>query len=175
MLNIAIGSTSKLKTDALTTALDELGIPARILGVKAFSGQNAQPVNFQGIMGGAIMRAEGAKKDRPDYFGLGIENGVLRFDAPEPGQWKMTFIDIAGVALITPEGRLILGTSSGIEFPLRYVQAAATAGFNRTTVGSIIAKELGGSPDDPHFTLTGGRLGREEILKLAIMGVLQQL
>jgi len=170
-MNIAIGSASKLKINALTAACDELEITQKIVGVEVASGQNAQPVNIREIMEGAITRALGAQKNRPDYFGLGIESGIVRFDIGE----ERHFIDLAGIVLITPEGRIIFGNSCGVEIPIQYVEMAAQAGFNCTTVGAAISEERGGSPEDPHSTLTDGRLSREEILTQGIISVFKQL
>ncbi|HSD12266.1 MAG TPA: phosphoribosyltransferase family protein, partial [Patescibacteria group bacterium] len=55
-----------------------------------------------------------------------------------------------------------------VEVPAEYVSVADQLGFDRATVGSVIAARHGTPPDDPHVLLTGGRSGRLAILADAL-------
>jgi len=84
-------------------------------------------------------------------------------------------LDIAVLVILTPDGRQIITTSEGVQFPEECVRIAEKLGFKTTTVGSIITEKLGGDPTDPHSVLTKGKVTRTMTLVDALTVALQQL
>ena len=85
------------------------------------------------------------------------------------------FFDTAIIVILTKDGREIILTSAGLPIPKLYVEKAKALGFDKTTVGSVIASEMGGDPDDPHTILTGGKVSRIQVLIDALVTALSQL
>ncbi len=127
--------------------------------------------------------------DRNRYICIiGIENGIVQIG----GKW----IDLAVIVLEDQHGELFLSTSTGVEFGEKYVNIAKERGFDKVTVGSIIAKELGifeifafsiftvsrsllikhagCDPLDPHAFLTKEHLPRKDTLTLGVRSVIAQ-
>lgn len=170
-MRLTLGSTSAHKLDALRQACSILGHDAVVInGTKTSSGQNEQPVGFDETHNGAWRRAILAQKTDEGSIGVGIESGIFRF-----GKDKSLTLDIAVVVVLTVEGRRIITTSQGVEFPEEYVRIAEERGFAYTTVGSVITEKLGGDPTDPHSTLTNGKVTRSATLVDALVVALRQI
>lgn len=169
-MKIVVGSTSAHKLNAVKQACAQIGLKTVISGVKTSSGQNEQPVGLDETLKGAVTRAKSAKTQHPDSIAIGIESGIFHGSGKTP-----TTLDIAVVVMLSPDGRRIVTTSPGIEFPEKYVHIAKERGFKTTTVGSVIAEKRGGDTTDPHFTLSNGRISRKKTLIDGITTALLQL
>lgn len=167
MLKITVGSTSKHKIGAMIKACHRLGVEAEVNGHKTTSKVNEQPVGFNETMKGALARAMQTHNYYPLHMCIGIESGILRSED--------IAIDFAVIVLIKPNGEKLFGTTSGIMFPKEDVAMAETLGFETTTVGSIIAKRIGGDGTDPHSMLTKGKITREKILINGICIILDRI
>jgi len=84
-------------------------------------------------------------------------------------------VDLAVVVVITPDGRQIVTTSTGIQLPEACVIEAQQRGFASTTVGLIMSEKFGGNKADPHTTVTKGAISRKETLVVALIAALKQL
>jgi non-canonical (house-cleaning) NTP pyrophosphatase len=173
-MRIVLGSISTQKLDALSIACDrmKMGSSTEIRGMDAPSGQNAQPVGFEETCAGAIARALQARMGHDGNVAIGIESGIFRHNGN--GVIPVT-VDLAVVVVITPDGRQIVTTSTGIQLPEACVEAAKKRGFTTTTVGMIMRERFGGNKADPHTTVTKGAISRKETLINAIMAALKQL
>lgn len=171
-INILLGSESLHKLDAVRKACERLGMKASVSGIKASSGQNAQPIGYEETFAGALARAKLARNQNPDAIGVGIESGILPLGRPSVFYFDL---DIAVVVVLTMDNRWIVTTSAGIAFPWEHVQTAENRGFESTTVGSVIAKGMGGDPADPHSTLTKGQVSRTMTLTDAVVLALSQI
>ena len=169
MKKIIVGTKSIHKIEAVKQALKIVGVEAEVTGAKTYSGQNEQPVGFEETFLGAMNRANSVWRGNKDATVIGIESGIFRFNRHN----KIT-LDIAVIIILTPDERQIVTTSTGIQFPEEYVDEALKSGFKTTTVGSIIAKKLGGDPTDPHSVLTNGKITRTQTLVDALVRALEQ-
>lgn len=169
-LRIILGSTSRHKLDAVQQACAKLELTAIVSGIKTSSGQNEQPVGFDETLGGALTRATSAKEQEPESIAIGIESGIFNIKTNGP-----LTLDIAVVVVLTPDGRQIITTSEGIQFPQECVTIAESRGFKTTTVGTIVTEQYGGEPTDPHSVLTKGVVTRTMTLIDALMVALRQL
>ena len=171
MCHMVVGSMSRHKLDAVRWACDRIGmISAIVSGIRTDSGQNEQPVGFDETFDGASARARSVKDRYPDRVAIGIESGIFRIGEDDP-----VTCDMAVVVVRTEPGVRIMTTSSALVIPERFVEMAESRGFGNTTVGSVIASELGGDPADPHSLLTGGLVSRMETLADALCVVLRQV
>lgn len=171
MCHMVVGSMSRHKLDAVRRACDRIGmISAIVSGIRTDSGQNEQPVGFDETFDGASARARSVKDRYPDRVAIGIESGIFRIGEDDP-----VTCDMAVVVVLTEPGVRIMTTSSALMIPERFVEMAESRGFGNTTVGSVIASELGGDPADPHSLLTGGLVSRMETLADALCVVLSQV
>lgn len=174
-MKITVGSLSTLKLAAVVNACKLLGLVAKVQPVKTCSGQNEQPLDFGETFRGALARVEQARTADPESLAIGIENGLFCLHPITHSPEKVRFLDMAIIVAITPDNKQIIGSSTGLEFPPEYVMEAAQKGFNTTTVGDVIAKKLGGLKDDPHSTLTNGKISRKSILEAAMVQILKQI
>ena len=170
-IKIALGSTSFHKIEAVKQACQQLGLLASVVGVKAASGQNEQPVGLNETYQGAASRAQGAKAQNPEAVAVGIESGIF---ITNNEQLPLT-IDVAVIVVLTPDNRRIVTTTSGVVFPEDCVAIAKERGFATTTAGSVIAEKLGGDSTDPHSTLTKGAVSRTQTLVAGLVIALAQL
>jgi non-canonical (house-cleaning) NTP pyrophosphatase len=166
-MNITLGSSSPLKLEAVAAACKVTGITAAINGIATDSGQNAQPIGFIETINGAQTRAEQALKLYPTHTVIGIENGILV--GPD------TLLDIAVVVILTPDDQQFVAVSRSVHFPFKYLALAKQKGLATTTIGQLIAEELGGEANDPHATLTNGKVTRVQLLTEAVAKALKKL
>jgi len=170
-INIALGSTSQHKIEAVKQACQQLGLMASVVGVKAASGQNEQPVGLNETYQGALSRAQGAKTQNPEAIAIGIESGIFITENKE----NPLTIDFAVIVVLTPDNRCIVATTPGVVFPEDCVAIAKERGFATATTGSVIAEKLGGDPTDPHSTLTNGVVSRTQTLVAGLIIALSQI
>lgn len=168
--HITLGTTSRHKLDAVEQACAKLGLNVIISGTKTSSGQNEQPVGFEETFSGALTRATSAKEQEPESIAVGIESGIFNINTSAP-----ITLDIAIIVVLTPDGRQIVTTSEGVQFPQECVETAKNQGFKTTTVGSVITKQYGGDSTDPHSVLTKGTVTRTMTLVDALMVAFRQL
>lgn len=159
---------SHIKRGAVYEALLALKAQCRLSTVEVDTERDAQPFGFAATSLGAHERARLAVSGHTDAWGIGIESGVVFAEG-------CGYYDVAVVAVVTPDGRTANAVSAGIPFPVQDVDEARRRGFATTTVGDVIAARLGGSAQNPHQTLTAGRVNRQDTLVVAITAALAQL
>lgn len=171
MCHMIVGSMSRHKLEAVRRACDRIGMMSVIVsGMRTDSGQNEQPVGFDETFDGALARARSVKDRYSDRVAIGIESGIFRIGEDDP-----ITCDMAVIVVLTEPGVRLVTTSSALVIPERFVEMAESRGFGNTTVGSVIASELGGDSADPHSLLTGGRVSRAETLADALCVALRQV
>jgi non-canonical (house-cleaning) NTP pyrophosphatase len=150
----------------------ELGIEAEVVGVKAPSGVNEQPVKSKEndeILEGATNRARHTVLDIPiEYVSrslqIGIENGIEFTKSSTTA----LVIDLASVVIIDENNVWYFANSAGMPVNYGDVEEARERGFDKHTVASVTHEHTGCDATDatPHYT--GGRMTRVELLKQAI-------
>lgn len=172
MKSLILGSRSRHKLFALTEACKKVGlVNPVIIGVGADSGVNAQPVGYDEMYQGALRRAESARDSDNSCIGIGIESGIVGYTRGK----DTPVLDVALVVVVAPGNEIIVSSSAGFQFPYTYVFAAEERGFVTTTVGLIISEMIGGSSDDPHETLSGGKISRASLLVEPLVIALSQV
>ncbi len=173
-ITFSLGSASRIKSGALVKAVELVGMSANTVGFLALaSGVNAQPFGHEEIARGAHNRALGARDAFPGSCGVGIESGVVRGTNDIINDIDSWF-DVAMVVVVLPDGREFMRWSKFTEVPEDIFLEARSRGFEKNTVGEVVAEKLGGSAFDPHSTLTRGRISREKLLVDAIAAALAE-
>lgn len=161
-LKIIVGSESEHKVLAVVKACELLGIEATVCGVPRDTTVPAQPFGVTETLTGATARATGSAKHAESM----VNNGDLYFGV-ESGLVPVSdeFILDMAIVVIRAHGKTItVASSPGMIFPKSAIEEARTIGFDTTTAGQVIAWRLGGHHTDPHFTLSGGKCPRKQLL-----------
>eukprot|EP01139_Manchomonas_bermudensis_P023756 Amastigsp_a841514_22.p1 type:complete len:178 gc:universal Amastigsp_a841514_22:853-1386(+) len=170
---VLVGSASPIKVNAVKACLPGDTV---VHGVAAASGINEQPVGSAETLHGALNRLKNTIQATPDVawtYAVAMENGILETPLPDG---SAVWTDFAWVVVErAADGKRSYAQSASIEFPLEFVERARARGFDRTTVGSVIATATGCNKQDPHAFLTGGARTRAAILEDAIKLALGQL
>ena len=72
-------------------------------------------------------------------FIIGVENGIVQVG----DKW----VDLAVVVVLDSKGESHISTSTGVVFDSKYVEAAKQKGFEKVTVGSVMASCIGMSQE----------------------------
>jgi len=162
---IALGSKSGVKREALTYAMAKMGLHStRVICVGTESGVNEQPVGIVETSIGSRMRAVTARMARPQAIGIGIESGIL-VSKPNPAMETLLVQDFAHVTVISSDGsHRATSTSVMFHFPTEFYLKALKIGFDKTTVGKMIAEELGCPHDNPHLGFFNGKVSRVHLI-----------
>ncbi|HII71216.1 TPA: DUF84 family protein [Candidatus Woesearchaeota archaeon] len=165
-MNIAVTSENMLKVYSVKQAYEFLK-DAVVTGYKADSGVGEQPVGDDTLRG-ARNRIVDVCSRHPDLDRIiSIENGIFR----EGGQWH----DKAVVLLFRPyEGTEHVAYSDSVVFPDRFVERAREIGFDRITVGKVMA-DAGHveDPKDPHLYISGK--SRRQYLEETVRGLVMSV
>jgi inosine/xanthosine triphosphatase len=165
-MRIVVGSQSAIKIDAVQDAFAAIGVDAEVVGVRAHSGAPEQPLNDETIQGARNRTAHAKELDPNGDLYVAIQNGIFE----EQGR----FIDKAVVVCATKHVRDQVSYSDGVEFPRSAVEEARRRGFDRITVGKVMAEQgLVAKHDDPHLTLAGKPRARflTETVSVALAGL----
>ena len=107
-----------------------------------------------------------------DYI-VSFENGIKSVPISGEDYW---FDFVWVIVLDCNTGHKSYAFGQGVRFPTKYVLEAKALGFDKNTVGSIIAKRNPTSnSSDPHYFLTGQQVKRQDILEQALLVALSQL
>ena len=107
---VAVGSTNRVKVDAVRAVLGEIAPGARIEGVAVPSGVADQPFGDDEAIRGARARARAALEALDADLGVGIEGGVVESD---DGSLRTC----AWAAVIGTDGRAGVGGSLAMPLP----------------------------------------------------------
>lgn len=192
---VLVASTSKQKLNAVRRAFERANINAEIIGKKAPSEINEQPIGYEETKLGALNRAKNAvvrlqREDnrKPDIV-FGIESGLLHED--ELGDEQVYGVirngDLIDVGIIlmadmqnVPDvdnikDYIVEERTEGVVFPGEYISVAQQIGFDTTTVGSIIKRNHPEVDDtDPQIFLTNGEASRADLLEKAVFQLLER-
>jgi non-canonical (house-cleaning) NTP pyrophosphatase len=153
-MKIGVTARNKIKVDAVKKAYESIRILAEITGYSSPSNVGEQPVNDLTLIGARNRITYLLENiDRLDRI-VSIENGIFL----ENGCW----IDRAVVVILNTHNRKEhIAYSDGVEFPIKYVEIAKEIGFERVTVGKVMA-DYGyvTYSKDPHKSISGISRGR---------------
>eukprot|EP01059_Diplonema_ambulator_P002368 TRINITY_DN12020_c0_g1_i1.p1 TRINITY_DN12020_c0_g1~~TRINITY_DN12020_c0_g1_i1.p1 ORF type:complete len:174 (+),score=29.46 TRINITY_DN12020_c0_g1_i1:66-587(+) len=170
MVRVVVGSQSTIKTGAVRAAFEKAFKEVDVECVAAESGVRDQPVGMDETRRGAANRLANAmgQMDGADYY-VAMENGIVEMG--ECGWYDLAWV----VVHCTASNETCGVPTTGLPFPLKYVQQSEAAGYAKT-VGSLMrADGWTSSSTDPHASLTQGLLTREDILTQGVAAALGML
>jgi inosine/xanthosine triphosphatase len=164
-MKVVVGSQSAVKLEAVKSAFASHD-NVEVVGVKADSRAPEQPIDGETLIG-ARNRAAHSRELSPDAdLYVAIENGIFT-----EGD---RYVDKAVVLTVTKDGREHVEYSAGVEFPAQYVDEARKLGFDKMTVGKVMAAAgFVKKHDDPHADL-GDKVSRAQILKDTVSDAMKQ-
>ena len=156
---INVGTNNSLKVRAVAAVASKLYSKVKVRGVSAESGVPPEPLE-QDVVLGAINRARRALG--AGDFGVGIEAGLF---------WNQSMrdhLDVQYCAVVDKAGRLTVGHGPGFAYPPAIVSLVKKG----MTVGQAMERITGikgmGSKEGAVGYLSGGRLDREDITRMAV-------
>lgn len=161
-----VESTSVHKVGPFREAVEEVfcNLNTHVDGESSPSEINMQPYGNKETLEGALNRVNNSPSKKAGNIKdvrAGMESGILPVVI---GEFERYF-DSAWVVLEGKSGKKYLARSSGVEFDAKFVKRAKEIGFDKTTVGDVMAKEGEVSPTDPPSTLTNQLVSRGRTLK----------
>jgi len=138
-----------------------------IEGYSTDSGVGEQPIGEETLLGARMRITDLNKKVKGLDRIVSIENGIFL----ELGVW----VDKAVVVIYNPKKDVeFMGYSDSVEFPKKFVERARQIGFDKITVGQVMADEGHVvDPKDPHLSISGISRGKylEKALKDLVLRV----
>lgn len=144
-------------------------------GKKSPSMVNEQPEGDDEIIKGAenrIASYKAATTSKPDFI-VSYENGIKMVKINGEEQW---FDFVWVIVEDCSSGRRAYAFGQGVRFPTKFVEEARRLGFDKNTVGSVIARyACSKDSSDSQSLVTSGFVHRVETLELALKTALAQL
>ncbi|WP_075049555.1 DUF84 family protein [Ignicoccus islandicus] len=158
-MKVAVGSLNEVKLNAVSKALQEMGIDAIVIPVDVESGVHEIPLNDE-IFEGARNRALSAKKRVPADLYIGLESGLVKM-------YGKTFM--VSVAAVLKGESIHYGLSPGFEIPERW---AVKIERDRSSFFEFMEEKGGrdlGKRGGLVSVLTSNVITRTEFCKLAVI------
>ena len=161
-LKVAVGSTNKVKVDAVRNIFTQAFGLVEIVSVEPEHGLERQPME-QRVVEGAIKRAKNALEKTHADIGVGVEAGLFL------NKMLGKHLDIQYCAIVDMSGRCTVGHGPGFEYPPEVVKAVLAGG----TVGDTMSK-LTGIEDIGHKSgsigyLSDGMIDRTALTEISVL------
>ena len=161
-LKVAVGSTNKVKVDAVRNIFTQAFGLVEIVSVEPEHGIEKQPME-QRVVEGAIRRAKNALEKTHADLGVGVEAGLFL------NRILGRHLDIQYCAIVDSSGRCTVGHGPGFEYPPEVVKAVLAGG----TVGDMMSK-LTGIEDIGHKSgsigyLSDGMIDRTALTEISVL------
>jgi inosine/xanthosine triphosphatase len=161
-LKVAVGSTNKVKIDAVRNIFTQAFGMVEVVSVEPDHGVEKQPMEER-VVEGAIKRAKSAiDKARADY-GVGIEAGLFY------NKILGKRLDIQYCAVVDSSGKVTVGHGPGFEYPPGVVRAV----LEGATVGDTMSKLTGieniGHKGGSIGYLSDGMIDRTALTEISVL------
>ena len=161
-VRVAVGSTNKVKVDAVRNIFTQAFGLVEVVSVDADRNAGKQPLEEKTIEG-AVERAKGAIASAGSEFGVGIEAGLFY------NRTLKKYLDIQYCAIIDSSGKMTIGHGPGFEYPPEVVRSVLEGG----TVGDTMSKiteieEIGHKMGSIGF-LSDGLIDRTSLTEIAVL------
>lgn len=179
---IFVASLSSIKLEAVKVALGDVDV----VSIESQSLIAEQPIGMSEIVKGAENRLETSLKNGATGVIFAIENGLVKgqelvdfqisVDAMDEALDSNAWYDLAVVIVDDASGYRGKGLSKGVKVPQHLVDGVLSNANQTITVGKLLAEE---HPEvnhqDPQYYLTGGMVGRLQLMSEAVREAQQDL
>lgn len=167
---IILTSQNSIKLKAMESALKRLKLKTKIFQSDPKILVDEQLVGLDNIASAAMQRLNVIRENvnKPTTI-VSTVSGIVKRN----NKW----VDTAIVIACDENGNTAISKSSGLVFLENLVTKTRKRGFNKHTVGSILAEEIANHyvGIDPHSLITSGHLSRTKVLENAIINCLKKL
>lgn len=164
---VYMSTESALKHDAITRALERVGIEVDVEGRKLDSGVNEQPLSMDETYLGAKNRHEALRNlgVEADYLAT-VESGLCRVHK-ELGMYGCVVVILEKTGSVPH-----VGFSIDIEYPAEVLDMVPSV---YADVGVWAQEARGAKEKDPYLFLTGGMITRRDTIETAAFNAAVQL
>lgn len=161
-LKIAVGSTNKVKIDAVRNIFTQAFGLVEVVSVEPNHGVESQPMEER-VVKGAMERAKKAMEQAGADFGVGVEAGLFY------NKILNKHLDIQYCTIIDASGRITVGHGPGFEYPPKVIEAVLAGG----TVGETMSKMTGieniGHKGGSIGYLSDGMIDRTSLTEISVL------
>ncbi len=161
-IKVAVGSTNKVKVDAVRNVFTQAFGLVEIKSVEPEQEVPRQPLETKTIEG-AIQRARSALVKGGADFAVGIEAGLFY------NQVLKKFLDIQYCAIVDSGGRMTVGHGPGFEYPPEVVANVLKGGTVGDTMSEITGIESIGHKMGSVGYLSDGMIDRTSLTEIAVL------
>ena len=161
-LKVAVGSTNKVKVDAVRNIFTQAFGLVEVVSVEADHGVEKQPMEER-VLEGAIRRAKVAIEKARGDFGVGIEAGLFH------NRLLDRRLDIQYCAIVDASGKLTVGHGPGFEYPPQVIDAVLKGGTVGDTMSKITGIEKIGHKMGSIGYLSDGMIDRTSLTELSVL------
>jgi inosine/xanthosine triphosphatase len=161
-LKVAVGSTNKVKIDAVRNIFTQAFGLVEVISVEPPTDRAKQPMEERTIQG-SILRAKRAIEEAKADFGVGIEAGLFFNKALNK------HLDIQYCAVVDTSGNMTIGHGPGFEYPPRVVKAVLEGGTVGDTMSAITEIEKIGHKMGSIGYLSDGLIDRTQLTEIAVL------
>jgi len=161
-IRVAVGSTNKVKVDAVRNIFTQAFGLVEIVSVEPSNEIGKQPLE-EGTIQGSMQRAKSAiEKTRAD-FGVGIEAGLFF------NELLQKYLDIQYCSIVDSSGKVTVGHGPGFEYPPEVIKAVLAGGTVGDTMSRITEIESIGHKMGSIGYLSDGMIDRTSLTEIAVL------
>lgn len=161
-LKVAVGSTNKVKMDAVRNMFTQAFGLVEVVSVEPPADLEKQPMEEK-VAQGAIIRARKAIEGANADFGVGIEAGLFHNKIMD------RYLDIQYCAVIDVSGKITVGHGPGFEYPPQVVKAVLEGKTVGDTMSKITGIEKIGHKMGSIGYLSDGMIDRTSLTELSVL------
>jgi len=161
-LRVAVGSTNKVKVDAVRNIFTQAFGLVEVVSVDPGHGIENQPQEGR-VVEGALRRAENALKATGSDFGVGVEAGL--FMNAHVGKR----LDVQYCAIVDSSGRMTMGHGPGFEYPPQVIDAVMKGATVGDTMSALTGIESIGRNQGSVGYLSDGLIDRTSLTEIAVV------
>ncbi len=161
-VRVAVGSTNKVKLDAVRNIFTQAFGLVEVVSVEPASGREKQPMEERTIQG-AMARAKKALTDGEADFGVGIEAGLFYNKA------LGKYLDIQYCSIVDRSGHMTVGHGPGFEYPPDVIKSVLNGGTVGDTMSTITGIESIGRKSGSVGYLSDGLIDRTSLTEISVL------
>jgi inosine/xanthosine triphosphatase len=161
-VRVTVGSTNKVKVDAVRNIFTQAFGLVEVQGVEADQTAGSQPLEERTIEG-AVQRARQALASGSADFGVGVEAGLFY------NRTLSRYLDVQYCAIIDSSGHMTVGHGPGFEYPPEVIAAVLEGGTVGDTMSKLTEIERIGHKIGSIGYLSDGLIDRTSLTEIAVL------